>query len=850
MRPTITNAATATSLGLVALALAACGGGGSSSSGGGGGTSTPSSNLTEALGRLGVDTTSSPRLDASGNDLPEDYGPLGTTFELTRTSELLISGIPWGSSGFISMLQEDVTNSVDLWHAPTLWSEPSPAWLIDVDADPAVFEPSRVTEMGDFDGDGIDEMIDVRVDATGVLLRHTDELTATTPMQTEVVLTGPVAAQGLEAVAADVDGDLRDELVVALCDGAEVMLIVVQDASEAFVVDTPLTTSFPVTLAGASSSAVLRAGNLDGDPGDEVVLVRNEIAGPIRTCRWVLLDDAEHGLAVLRDEPVALDDGLPSGPAIALHADAAIGDFDGDNVDEILLVGPTEDPDAACGEFEYFGYAIDDGMSGYADLGGRRITDLFDGCLQNEPLTMWWIPALACDLDHDRIDEVFVGRFAFELDPEGGVVWRSVTASGGGDLELPESMFFDIGSGTGTQEYHRSTASIVAGDFDSVAIGNESGSADDIACFYQGTDEIRIYPFERAPSGNPGLGAPKPFFLLTEYPGPGAYYTELHPCNVDEDSITLVRTETEHELVYTEPVVLAVLAAPPCTTGIGQNLGACATTFGNTVSQSTEETRTLSASASATVGFSIDGGAITQSELEVTATMSSTLRRAEGEIYDLSRSITFETGALEDAVVFTAIPMDRYTYRVLQHEEPALIGREIVVDLPRQPVLTHTELSYYNQVVLEEADRIPAGVLTHTPGDHRSYKGLGEKNQLVAATGGLEQGPVQVGTGNSLSSTLSLSVGSAVSTSGSLEMGYEFSVMATTGGAVFGYSIGSSVEDSITVVTGQETSYTGTVGSIPVGSAMGNVYSFGLFTYVHEEPGTEREYQVIDYWVQ
>lgn len=848
MRPTITNAATATTLGLAALTLAACGGGGSSSAGGGG-ASAPPSTLTETLDRLGVDTTSTARVDPMGNALPADYGPLGTTFELTRRTELLISGIPWGG-GFTSMIQEDVTGTPTLWGAPTLWSENSPSWLIDSDPDPAVHEPSRVTEMGDFDGDGIDEMVDVRIDASGVVLRFTDELTAVAPTSTEVPLTGSVPARGLEAVAADVDGDLRDELVVALCDGAEVTVLVVQDSSEAFVVDTPLTLSFPVQLAGASSSAVLRAGNLDGDPGDEVVLVRNEVAGAIRTCRWALLDDAAHGLAVLRDEPVALDDGLPSGPAIALHADAAIGDFDGDNVDEILLVGPTEDPDPACGDFDYFGYAIDDGMHGFADLGGRRVTDLFDNCLQNEPLSMWWIPALALDLDGDRIDEVFVGRFAFELDPEGGVVWRPVPSASGGDLELDEDLFFDVGANAGSQEYHRSTSSLVAGDFDGLSTGSQPGGADEIACFYQGADEIRIYPFEVAANGNVGLGAPKPFFMLHPYPGPGAHYTELAPCNVDEDSITLVRTETEHELVYTEPVVLAVLAAPPCTVGIGQNLGACATTFGNTVSQSTEETRTLSASASATVGFSIDGGAITQSELEVTATMSTTLRRAEGETYDLSRSITFETGALEDAVVFTAVPMDRYTYRVLDHPDPSLEGRELVVDLPRQPVLTHTELEYYNQTVLEASDRIPTSVLTHTPGDHSSYKGLGEKNQLVALTGGLEQGPVQVGTGNSLASTLALSVGSAVSTSGALEMGYEFSVMATTGGAVFGYSIGSSVEDSITVVSGQETSYTGTVGSIPTGSAIGNVYSWGLFTYVYEEPGSGREFQVIDYWVQ
>lgn len=827
---------------LTPLALTACGGGG----GGGGGTSTAPANVAETLDRLGVDTTSTPRVDGSGNPLPEDYGPLGTTFELTRRTELLMGGVLNSSGNPVIRVKEDVAASSSLGSAPTLWSEAAPGWPGIQDSTPETYEARRGIVMGDVTGDGRDSVVDVRIEPTGLVLRHTNEPGGSTPNTSEFTISGPVPATSLELLAADVDGDLRDEIVVALADGVEVSIMIIDDASTVFAVDPNLTRTFPTVLAGSSASAVLAGGNLDADPGEEIVLVRNEVAGPMREARYAILDDAATGLAVIQDGPIEYDDGQVISTALA--ADAAVGDFDGDNIEEVLLVGPSEDPDTACGEFDYFGIAIDDGLQGYAPLGGRAITDLLNTCLQNEPISMWWIPALAIDMDGDRIDEALVGRYLFELDPEGGVVWRTVNRTVSEPLVLPDDLFFRTGAGQGTQRRHRSTMAIAAGDFDGYATGQQPDGAEELAVTFDGMREIRILPFvANGPSYS--LGAPKTQNLGENNQQGGALYPTLAACDVDEDSITLVRTETEHELIFTEPIVLAAIAAPPCSTGIGQNLAFTSATIGSTISQGNASSRTVTATASATVGFKFDGGAITQSEFEATLTMRASASRSTSESYELSVTRSYTTGALEDAVVFTTLPMDRYTYRVLQHPDPALEGREIIVDLPRSPVTLIAERTFYNDAVSDPSARVGADIMTHTTGNHRSYKGLGEKNQLLAQTGGLDSPIATVGPGGQTTTT-GIAVGNAISSGDSLEIGWEFQVMATTGGAVTGYSVGASTESTLSVTSGEETFYEVVVGNVDPANFAANFYSYGMFTYVHRDPVSGREFQVLDFWVQ
>jgi len=132
------------------MTLAAC-------SGGGGSGTTPNTNVDEVLADLGVNTSESVRVDAEGNDLPEQYAPLRSTMALNKFSEIMLFGVPIEDPAITTYLNEmALTNLVpgtnnsyswELLHDEPLANTP---WT-----DPAA---RRSAAAGDFDGDGIEEV--------------------------------------------------------------------------------------------------------------------------------------------------------------------------------------------------------------------------------------------------------------------------------------------------------------------------------------------------------------------------------------------------------------------------------------------------------------------------------------------------------------------------------------------------------------------------------------------------------------------------------------------------------------------------------------------------------------------
>jgi len=137
----------------------------------------------------------------------------------------------------------------------------------------------------------------------------------------------------------------------------------------------------------------------------------------------------------------------------------------------------------------------------------------------------------------------------------------------------------------------------------------------------------------------------------------------------------------------------------------------------------------------------------------------------------------------------------------------------------------------------------------HTVGDIDSYSSATRKNGLVGGGQGLDNGPIGVGQGGG-STSLGIDVSSAVSEGNALALSFEVEVEATLGGAVAGFTVGSTLGSSLTVTSGESTTYTGTVGAIDAANFPIHGFSFGLFTYVHTDPFSGREFEVIDYWVE
>ena len=253
-------------------------------------------------------------------------------------------------------------------------------------------------------------------------------------------------------------------------------------------------------------------------------------------------------------------------------------------------------------------------------------------------------------------------------------------------------------------------------------------------------------------------------------------------------------------------------------------------------------------SASLTFGVSFEERVFTQSqvELEATATLAST--HTESQSYTVEKSVTFTTGAMEDAVVFTTIPYDRYVYTFLSHPDPTMVGETITVNVPREPITLMAERGFYNEHVVEGSPKVDAEIFQHAVGDIASYPSLADKNALQRLWGGIANGPASTDQGTGEKS-LGIDVGRAYATGNELALGFEFAAKLTFGGVMAGFSIGAETSNALTITSGSSTSYSGTVGAIDASHFANEQYRFGLFTYPYET-ASGRQFEVVNYWVE
>ncbi len=322
------------------------------------------------------------------------------------------------------------------------------------------------------------------------------------------------------------------------------------------------------------------------------------------------------------------------------------------------------------------------------------------------------------------------------------------------------------------------------------------------------------------------------------------------PANVDEDGPVLKYGAGSYELVFTEPLIIAAMAAPPCQEGIEQNVGACVTRFGQGTSQTVDASLTVTVKASVTAGFEADVnvpfvGSVAGIELRKTVT--ATASAWAGAAYTVEKTITYTSGPLEDAVVFTSIPYDVYRYDIVSHPDPEYVGKQVVIRVPREPVTMIAERGFFNDVLPSDATPIGANVFDHTPGDVSSYPATSRKNSLLSQYGGIDFGPSGVGQGTG-DTELEISVSNEISAGGSLGIEYEKSVEVTGGGAIAGFSVGYGAEAALSITSGSQTTYTGIVGSISANDFATNAYAWGIFTYVQDLG--DQEFEVINYWVE
>jgi hypothetical protein len=817
--------------------------------------------LETSLNELGVDTTATGRVGPDGEPLPDDYAPLGSSASFSapeafsgptgpaRTDELFIVGPEVTASGSrITLLelegvQIDGGGAVDPGEVVPLHAldEGDHPW---VDDDSGAWAQSnnghslRAAASGDLDGDGLDELVVVYVDtalaARPVRVLTIDDAEAGFGETLSTVADGSDVL-GVQVATGDFDGNGVASVVVALADATGIDLLFLQGAPGSYSVDGSLSKRIAATTEVDQVTARLAVGNLDYDNAQELVVVVNQlvvpnVGPPTGSARYFVFDDASTSFAQLDSGNVIGED---AGVHAARVADVALGDITGNGLDEIVLGGLTSFNTSCEDQPDAIVVALANATGDFEPLGAKLVYAGFFNCPAFGPWRHRFFHVTTPDLDGDAVKEIQAGRYVFASFSEAAPFTEI--------HQLPQDVFF-AADGDASAYLTSNTSSVVAADV-------TGDGRDNVVLYHQWRQDVRVWGVSAVESvGDDGFAElsriPTEFYNQQDNVRP-----LLVPANVDHDSAVLAYGPASHELVFTEPLLVAVMAAAPCSEGIGQNVSACSTTFGNSEATTVTQEFTVSVQASAYVGvktaanipFVGEIGADFKSKVSVSASLSA------GESYTVAISRRFTSGPLEDAVVFSTIPYDRYVYDILSHPDPDLVGGTVEVLLPREPIVLKVERTFYNGHISAVSTPIGSNVFDHTVGDLSTYPTASRKSSLLGQYGGLENGPLSVGQGTG-STGLGIDVSTEVSMGGSLGIEYEYSVDVTAGPALAGFSVGYGATASLTMASGESTTYEVSVGDLSQASFAEHQYSFGMFTYV--QPVGGQDVEVINFWVQ
>ena len=851
---------------LVSSLVVACGGGGG---GGGGGASSSGDDVQDTLDSLGVDTEISQRLDDNKQPLPEDYSPLGSSRSFEKFDELLMLGFPLAaSSGFNSDLtmfeldrnQSAVTYATDVLFAPA----PSmTTWAVSSGDTPAAL---RVATRGDIDRDGLEEIIIAYRDqgkSVTELKIYEDQAMSFDEGQTFVVSSDAVT--GLAIGSGDFNGDGYSEVAIGLISNNAINIQII-DNNAGILDSVQNLITLPQAFAGSTIELVIESGNLDYDPSHELVVVVNEIfqqAGAgnpeTGTTRYFIFDDAKNDFAEIDNALIQAD--LSSVNRTAIVADLSLGDVDGDNLDELVFGGLTSfDPNGVC-DYNYLLIVLDDLVRNNVPLGASEHQPNIHGSCSGTPGELRYVQVNTADLDGDGLAEIQANELIFE-DFSGFPPWTALLDGNSEVATIPDDSLFADNAGF-TGRFSALNSSMVAGDL-------TADKRQDIAFYSQSTNKLEVWGLsDGGPDGSGGVIDANQWRMLKSIAIDDPASADdlrpvLLPVNVNHDSTAISFDTGKHEVIFTEPVLIAALAAAPCFSdeALGQNLDACRTAYGTADSTTVALENTTTISAGVVVGFETEesaGSGVLNTKVAGFEAVGSVKLHASFSLsaaYSLTERVVYTTGPVEDTVIFTSIPYDVYTYTVTSNPDPEKIGGKIIVAMPRSPVTLQVERDFYNANVVHDGPKIDSSVFTHTAGNPRSYPGASAKDTLVNRYSGFlptewayDIGPESVGQGGG-DTTQEINIAFEKGVGVAVGVEAEFETKATLGKVVVGFTVGVSNETSLQITHGEESTYTGTVANLSSSGFADEAYDWGLFTYAIDDHASGQEFEVINYWVE
>lgn len=869
---------------LLSAILSACGGGG----GGDGGGSTGNNQndpVAATLKNLNVDTTETPRVDDTNKEIPSSFAPLGSSKTLAKKSELFLAGLGLTSSTShvnVVKFKPGVTNvpgvpntadRIEVMPTSTLDS----SWKNDL---------YNASAAGDIDGDGLEEIVELWWNSSDNAIRLKtidDETENFTESPTSVLSTDNPT--WLRVITGDFNGDGTDEIAIAIVNNAAGTVSIdflSGSKTSGYNIDSAKHKTFTGTqTVGTSTLGIeLSTGQLDLDIGEEFGVVINETWGSgtngtpgTGRSDYVIYDDAANNFVTLKSARVSGDVGASTYNGVT--STITMGDVDGDGMDEVVLAGLT-DFSVTCESLPVIQFVLDDAHGAFTNMGANFNTDQGPSSCETSGNNGWTshIWASTLDIDGDQYAEIQVNGVIYEDFFHAATPWNRMMVDDGGSNPVAAKIPFDyiFKNGGGNNQRARITRSDVAisvGDVTtdgkediivytpgSVATGSASSGN---STFLTRSRAVTIWGFDPL-SGLWG----KTNVLGNGYPSNGLLYAEKLPnspvaaggppivvtANVDNDSTMLKFSEGSHRVIFSEPIVHAALSAPPCYGDGTQVSDDCRTSWGtgNTTGLNASISHEITVKHHTGVNGTLNLPFVGELGVEVEKTVGVSLKAEASLGYQLTKTVTYTTGPMEDTVIATVIPYDQYTYKILSHPVyPDLVGKDMVISLPRSPRTMQIDREFYNDSLVGIGTRIDSNIFSHTVGVPSSYP---TRSQMLAKSDALSIGPKDIGAslGNQ---SLAINESVVAGVSATLSVSKELTVKATGGKVMEGYTVGSTTEATLGFIVGTDVTYQGTVGDMPPATfSLDKAYSFGMFAYKQNLGSEQAPIDVINYWVE
>lgn len=331
-------------------------------------------------------------------------------------------------------------------------------------------------------------------------------------------------------------------------------------------------------------------------------------------------------------------------------------------------------------------------------------------------------------------------------------------------------------------------------------------------------------------------------------------YPALTLANVDQDSVIL--EYLGYTLNYGDPKILAVMASPPYDAGLGDQMDLSESGTSFSISGSQGEGSAVN------WGFHVDvftGVELETPEgssgVEISLAITNSFDWSWGQMYTKSTTLTYNTDAGMDKVIFAGVSVDTYSYRVISYGEGTYYdpGETVTINVPRKPRTSSVELSYYNEIVPEES-RIPKSVYRHTIGDPRSYYGRSDKEAFEANASVLGQSwlfstdTMDVSHGSGVNE-ISTATDVASTSTFDYDLGIDAELKIKAGFAVGGYGVGAHAGYGYTYEVSQGVEVSGAVGVIENSDVWeNNNFDWGLMM-IPQSFGNQ-EFNLVTYWVE